>query len=717
MEQTIFQYPFYRSNQFLTSQDLNKSFLYLEEQERLTRSKMIGNGIISGLDTKFKCDPKGGLINISVNPGFGVTSDGYSIDVTKSVLYEYMVLYSDYVTDKDVLDSEKNLYNSIPGIKYLLFTADEIKSGNFIYNNSIVKSTKDIKLDYKNCCFALAVDVKLETSFNCNPSDCNINSSDNNIIYRPVLIDITKIGKTNSYFSGLNYLKIHKLHHISEINSLENYNLVSQTILHDNINIIELFLKKTLNSISGLLVDESASLLDALSIFNKSIINDFKLYYLSALNDIQAAANEFVSAYNNYINKYAFTSVSRIDKLLIIGTPFFLGPNDDYKYTYVGTSINEQFNADSKILSNLFLRIAKLMEDFMPYNVLSNYSTGLISSSYIETKLSNEIISDKLTPIPENVLTAKVIKIIPCKGYSEKLGNRSIPYYYKVVDNTGADTITQYWHAHDLDPSLDMVYNYYWYDLSIRLNYVNDFLLNLNDYPFYRIEGHHGLPVNQVYNYLNFLVSNLDIPVQILKIDITNQAWIGFKTNFDQLANKYNLFVTDVKGQISKSGSSNTLTSIAKNLDKLNQSFAETSYRDVTGVKKILDDVNAYCNLIISPDFITKTFKTIPKLKVKSKANSKAKLETVTVPINEYIKTELANQNIFDLRSTLAELYANATPISETALSQLKGLEYLAGVYKGGTFVLLYDGSQTQKPIIGDFALPYFYNLDKGRLL
>jgi hypothetical protein len=235
------------------------------------------------------------------------------------------------------------------------------------------------------------------------------------------------------------------------------------------------------------------------------------------------------------------------------------------------------------------------------------------------------------------------------------------------------------------------------------------------NYPFYRIEGHMGLPIDSAFNYINSLISNFDLPIQLIKVDITNQTWLGFRTNYENFASQYKLFVSDVNNKIATLGNNAISTSIYKNLDKINQNISVTSYRDIDNVTKTLDDLNAYCNLIISSDFVTNTFKPNTYLKAKVKANSKAKSGAGTVPIINYLKTVL--DKIFDARNSLAGLYTNPTPIKEISLSQLKGLEYLAGVYKGGTFILLYDGSSAQKPVIADFALPYFYNLDKDRLL
>jgi len=706
MEQTIFQYPFYRSNQFLTSQDLNDSFSYLEEQERLTRSKMIGNGIVSGLDYSLQLDGTGRITTgITINPGFGITPDGYSIDFPVPVLYEYMVLYSDYNMDKDILDTEKTLYNSIPGIKYLLFTKAEIDSGNFVFNSN---SIKPINLYADYTCLGIVADIRTETSFNCNPSDCSVNSSTDNIIYRPVIINFHSLKAINKFYTDLHYLKLQYLSNISGINDVASFNTNLLNIFNENVNRIGNFLNF---SYDELLPNESFRLYNAYGTFVQKASGNIQIYYLSALNDLQAAINEFVNAYNNYIHTYTFSSADRLNQLLVLGE--FLGERDRdcFRYTYIEPVTSDQYKADSTVLSNRCLRIAVLMEEFVPANNLLASNFGINYSNSKSAKTPVKPIKNKkekkLSTLTSDIST--LIKIIPCRGYAEKLGNRSIPYYFK------GDDICQFWHVHDLDIILNSLICYYYFNDLEPESYNVDFMHNPN-YPFYRIEGHIGTPVDDAYNYLNTLISNFDIPIQLIKVDITNLAWIGFKTGFDQFASIYKNFLDDLNKQILSQGNNTVLTNISKNLNKISQNFCETSYRDITGVSKVLDDVNAYCNLIISPDFVAKTFNEFTNYKVKVKTKSKTKTDTVAVPISQLIETTLKKYNIFDLRNSLAGLYAKPTPITEISLSQIKGLEYLAGVYKGGTFVLLYDGSLVQHPVIADFALPYFYNLDRGRL-
>ncbi|HQH19328.1 MAG TPA: hypothetical protein PKZ43_07210 [Bacteroidales bacterium] len=706
MEQEIFKYPYYQTSQFLTSQDLNASFSFVEEQERLTRSKMIGSGIINGLSFNQTINTANKLTQITILPGFGVTSDGYTVCFPKASAYNYMVLYDDFNTNKEVLDSEKAYFKSITGIKYLLYTEQEIKSKKFVYDANIVKVLNLSQTDYSKYCVALVVDIKTETSFNCNPSDCNINSSYKNITYRPVFIEKNSLEKINTFFSDLDYLKLGKLTHISGLKSVSSFNTAIKTVIDSSLTDLETYLEKTTMHVADLLPQENTELKLAFKNFKKSFTDDYFIYYLSCINDIQTAINEFVNAFNNYIHKYIFSSTVRNDRMLILGE-IPTHQKDTYRYLYKKLEIDEETIAANKILLNLYKRIVLLMDRFMPVKNISTFVSEILNSKY---SLSNELVEKinlkfDISKILKSNDSSR-IKIIPCKGYAEKLGNRSIPYYYNIFENTKYESLLPYWHAHDLDLSLDLIHNYYWYKLSNPDDYKNEFLLNLYDYPFYRIEGHVGESIKTSYEYLNNLIKDLDIPIQLIKVDIANHAWNDFKLEFDKFSENFKVFSGKISEEVAKIGSDKILSNVSINIDKIKQSITQVSYKSTDDVKKILDDINAYCNLIITPDFSNQT--------VTKKVRSNTTENTTRVATSyDFIKDFINEYKIFTTRDALSKLYLKATPLNEISLSEIKGLEYLGGVYKGGTFVLLHDGEK----VIGDFSLPYYYSIGKDRVL
>ena len=78
-------YPIFESGQVLTSQHLNDLVDYLEEQDRLTRHKLIGIGIACGLEIDYQFQDN----QIRITKGCAVTSEGYLIIQDESVLNQF----------------------------------------------------------------------------------------------------------------------------------------------------------------------------------------------------------------------------------------------------------------------------------------------------------------------------------------------------------------------------------------------------------------------------------------------------------------------------------------------------------------------------------------------------------------------------------------------------------------------------------------------------
>ena len=75
---TAVSFPNFVNNQLLLAADLNHIISTLDQQDRLTRVCLHGMGIMCGLEVNF--EDEGGPV-ISIQEGFGLSSDGYMIDL------------------------------------------------------------------------------------------------------------------------------------------------------------------------------------------------------------------------------------------------------------------------------------------------------------------------------------------------------------------------------------------------------------------------------------------------------------------------------------------------------------------------------------------------------------------------------------------------------------------------------------------------------------
>ena len=69
--QPLKSYPVFEADQVLSNGHLNNLVNYLEQQERLTRIKLLGRGIVCGLEINTTNTA------IAISKGCGLTSQGY----------------------------------------------------------------------------------------------------------------------------------------------------------------------------------------------------------------------------------------------------------------------------------------------------------------------------------------------------------------------------------------------------------------------------------------------------------------------------------------------------------------------------------------------------------------------------------------------------------------------------------------------------------------
>ncbi|WP_373396438.1 hypothetical protein V8V91_17195 [Algoriphagus halophilus] len=81
--QPIQSYPVFEADQVLSNGHLNNLLNYLEQQERLTRIKLLGRGIVCGLE--IQSSPS----EISISKGCGLTSQGYLIQLCDTSYSSY----------------------------------------------------------------------------------------------------------------------------------------------------------------------------------------------------------------------------------------------------------------------------------------------------------------------------------------------------------------------------------------------------------------------------------------------------------------------------------------------------------------------------------------------------------------------------------------------------------------------------------------------------
>ena len=169
MESLLDHFPVFAANQVLTSGHLNDVFNYLDQQERLARSHLIGIGIVCGLEIKLS----GSAIMLS--KGCGVTSMGYLIVEPVDIS---LVAYRDYTLP--------------PDIDYPPFKDGKTKNQPFalleLFEGGVPNTTPLSSLDLSNMAVLLFLELKKDSLRNCSPNICDDKGSQVTASVRRLLI-------------------------------------------------------------------------------------------------------------------------------------------------------------------------------------------------------------------------------------------------------------------------------------------------------------------------------------------------------------------------------------------------------------------------------------------------------------------------------------------------------------------------------------------------
>ncbi len=193
--QTHHSYPLFEKNQVLTHSQLNLLASYLEEQDRLTRSSLIGIGIVCGFNLKFtpKSDPSINKDTIYLSKGVGITSMGHLItlcdcEITKIRKYN-IDDYVDYAPFQDTDSGEQDV-----ALWELL--SDDFKSEE----DNGVKSLK--KADLKDKVVLLFIEVFDQNLKSCLSQGCDEIGVERKLNIRKLLISKEDLNKVKSRTGG-----------------------------------------------------------------------------------------------------------------------------------------------------------------------------------------------------------------------------------------------------------------------------------------------------------------------------------------------------------------------------------------------------------------------------------------------------------------------------------------------------------------------------------
>ena len=495
-------HPIFEADQVLTSGHLNDLFNYLEEQERMTRAKLIGSGIVCGLEVSLETID--GKRSVLISAGVGLSSKGFLVAYDKKDedsgnlklknknAYAYYKRYEDPISLEDSIKTNDTIYPFFKqGIGQIeMFELHDKNEDGFLLLNEFESEENKPLVNYGVVFYLECFDKELK---NCIENDCNEKGVERRFTLRKLLIskeDLRKIIEEESGQAGLNseadldgyvnaryYLRPFNVSRLkftpndglSKRQFFLNYQIYLERISQE----LEVQLTKTMGFLYPILINDVSKkgifkkFQKSFGLLFKAIVSDsgecHYQYLYGLLNDIAETYNELAEAAFDMISDCC-PSLDRFPKHLRLGelrevdsdVPCIPSP---YRTGFTQSPIyNHGHQQRGKVLA-LYNKLNDLLSHF-----------GFDDSQQI--------------------------KITPSVALNQSLSERAIPYYYKMDKDflknwnyernrkcLSTDNLS--YHANKYHTLFDELSES---DIPQHVRRPLDY--SLNKYDFFRIEGH-----------------------------------------------------------------------------------------------------------------------------------------------------------------------------------------------------------------------------------
>ncbi|HXS36375.1 MAG TPA: PKD domain-containing protein [Flavipsychrobacter sp.] len=529
-------YPEFVADQLLTADQLNELFGYLEEQERLTRTNLIGIGIVCGLEVQTSADGS----SITITKGCGVTSDGYVISVPTTT-------YTEYSTYNPVQDKLYEKFVDLSTRTPLISPIYELEEAG------VTTNTTNLSQSFLSDKVVLLYVELLENNIkNCNPNSCDDKGMDVTISFKPLLIsksDVATLGapttgnnSTTSAYQSLPTLKMPRYNVTATplLSSTQVFKSYLKILNATFIKSIEQDLSQTYSVLSPLIGDLYSSdpftgFSDNFSFLSDGTITETELiniqYYYDLFSDLMLAYEELRKTGMELICMCCpDNTLFRLHLLLDLAIPDTTVSQSQYRQYFIPSPAVDCCCRQTNELRWIFKRIVLLMQRFFVSPMASGYFR------YGMVDFNNNVFRRRVR-IP--------VRITPSKLGDVPLGDKAIPFYYDVTE--GTDQLYKFWNekmTDEGDANQILSYN------SDQYNTTDDFVLNplkydLEPYNFLRIEGHIGMTYQDALKNITTIKNNYRLPFQVIALSAdltslkTTLSSLGRSTATSELFSRY----------------------------------------------------------------------------------------------------------------------------------------------------------------------------------
>jgi hypothetical protein len=497
------EYIVFEPDQVLTNDHLNETFNYLDQQNRWTRNKLIGIGIVCGL---------GIVLNpgvIEITKGCGITSQGYLItqDTTD---YTYYIPYAPVDMPQDLpftypgnlpffkpYCQNKNVWMLISDAQYGAL------DGASKLNAVTISSATNFLIDYAVVLFLEASETDLK---NCNMQDCNNSGATMAFTIRPLLVAIKDLPGAIIYYSNTFNINNVNFDFLNQV-SLKRFN-VPYAALNNTNDVLNAFVNlvddttltqlsnaynTAFNNYGGMVnvtTNPFTNLLGTLQSYRNVVLNQnpvFIQYFYDLIDDLIKAWYEF-SLTASEIMCTCCPDENLFPLHLVLGsasnatTPF---TKDAYRNYFMYSCLFSQMGDDGAGAMLLFNRMVIMVNQFT------------IQSQALQQQAA--------------------LKITPSLYELALLSERAIPYYYNL--NVSGAELYKYWNYNKTSQgkaAFNLSYSANLY--SVNPTVTQPLLYDIERFNFFRIEGHIGQNYSTVLTNLLNQRLNYNLPFDVVAV-------------------------------------------------------------------------------------------------------------------------------------------------------------------------------------------------------
>lgn len=720
-------YPVFESNQVLTSEQLNNLIKYLDQQNRLTRTQLIGIGNVCGFHIKYESTENA----LTITKGVGITSEGFLIEQVDCSTrwyrkYDYTKLKIKYPPFEDITDEKHNL--DVELFELLSTTTDPTNefplSEKFLSNKVVLLFLEIFDQDLKTCLAKSCDEIGQTRIFTIRKLLISTKDMDKVLqklyleSYDPTFPNKFKLPVITMPRVNIKYDEVAAK---DKTSLLKKYNDSIETVKNSLFDAIKLTFK-IYNPILKDLYQKDYFGVD--KIIDKKILDwenylDGDLYgiqyFYDFIKDLTLAYDEFKNTAFELSNE-CIINMERFPLHLMLGPAI---PDKDY-------------NIDSTQYRNRFIQ--------SPAYSAQKYLT--LKARSLHKRMVSMIISFDLEYISKTDTKIKDIHVIPSNEKLSKLSERSIPFYYN-PDNKDIPLI-DYWNFDTEKRKLsNYILSYHHIKSPYPLEVKSTLKYDIDKYSFLRLEGLLGKEINTAKNILEQHKKDYNLSFKIVSLQLNPST----KELILDPAQWCDLEVLYFNARLSYLDVFQKLSYDIKIIKSFNLPLKFTSI-NVDDTQKQIDDViknlPEKINDFIFQDFF-KSYCLLLELLQVYKINiihyqGRLINELINVTTKDdfqkgiiQINTSLAFiQRILDfgvykelyllfnrLENRKKRLIENHPTIFSNFLKENPGLNHEGGTKDNGTIVLVseLDVTDSKYKVFADFSLPYLCCCDCNEIL